>query len=162
MAERIDRLGGCQDFEHASGRNGRRVSLSADQLTRGGFVTQMLTTPGQFALPPGQRLNFELEGKPGSLIVPENHSRVLWLEEPASSEGSRSSSCHALAASPILLGNAILVPGTDARAYLVDPVSGQSRAEPFVRRFDRDHQGTWLNPVLLDLDTVRSPTTWVV
>ena len=48
----------------------------------------------------------------------------------------------------------MLLPGRDARAYLIDPVTGRAGAEPFVPKFDRDHQGTWLPPAAVDSDTV--------
>jgi hypothetical protein len=45
------------------------------------------------------------------------------------------------------------VPGADGRVYLIDPTTGRSLAEPFVPQFDRDNQGTWLAPAILDPDT---------
>ena len=59
-----------------------------------------------------------------------------------------------MAADPVAWQGGILVPGADARVYLIDPATGRSRAEPFVPRFDRDHQGTWLAPTLLDPETI--------
>jgi outer membrane protein assembly factor BamB len=37
---------------------------------------------------------------------------------------------------------------------LIDPVSGRARAEPFVPKFERDRQGTWLAPARLDNESV--------
>ncbi len=47
-----------------------------------------------------------------------------------------------------------MIPGLDSRAYLIDPLTGRSQAEPFVPKFDRDRQGTWFSPARLDKDTV--------
>ncbi len=37
---------------------------------------------------------------------------------------------------------------------MIDPATGRSLAEPFVPQFDRDNQGTWLAPAILDPETV--------
>jgi len=137
------------------GRDGREVSLSQDQIAKGGFVTLVLPRPGEFALPSGLRLDLAIDGKPASAIVPQNHNNVLWVQEPGKPGGWRKIGLPAsLASNPLVWGGAILVPGIDARAYLIDPVTAQSRAEPFVPKFDRDRQGAWLAPVLLDRDNI--------
>src|SRR5262249_55284382 len=59
----------------------------------------------------------------------------------------------ALAAQPLAWGGGVLIPGLDSRVYLVDPISARSRAEPFVPKFDRDRQGTWRTPALVDRET---------
>ena len=80
---------------------------------------------------------------------------MLWVQDPG-----KPGSWHkvglptAPAADPDRLGNGVLIPGLDSRAYLIDPLTGRSRAEPFVPKFDRDRQGTWLSPARLDQDTV--------
>ena len=40
----------------------------------------------------------------------------------------------------------LLIPGDDGRAYLIDPLTAQSKAEPLVPVFDRDRRGRWLAP----------------
>lgn len=137
------------------GKDGKEISLSLDQIAKGGFVTLVLPRPGEFALPSGLRLDLAINGKPLSAIVPRNHKNELWVQEPARPGGWRKVGLPAsLASNPLVWGNAILVPGIDARAYLIDPLTAQSRAEPFVPKFDRDRQGTWLAPALLDGDNI--------
>jgi hypothetical protein len=60
----------------------------------------------------------------------------------------------ALAALPLVWGSALLIPGADGRVYLIDPVTGQSAAEPFVPVYERDRRGRWRSPVRLDPTTV--------
>jgi outer membrane protein assembly factor BamB len=137
------------------GRNGRPITLSESQIERGGFVVETLTTPGQFLLPAGSRIDLPLAGKPGTVIVPPNHSRVIWVQDQASSDGWRKVELSSpVAANPVAVGEGLFMPGLDARANLIDPLTARSLAEPFVRRFDRDRQGNWYAPASLDLDTV--------
>ena len=69
-------------------------------------------------------------------------------------DGERSGFRPRSASNPLVWEGAVLVPGIDARAYLIDPVTARSRAEPFVPKFDRDRQGAWLAPALLDRDNI--------
>ena len=73
---------------------------------------------------------------------------------PRPVRGTRSGLPTAPAADPIAWGSGVLIPGLDSRAYLIDPLTGRSQAEPFVPKFDRDRQGTWFSPARLDKDTV--------
>ena len=137
------------------GRDGREVWMSREQIAKGGFVTVVLPRPGELSLPSGLRLDLDIDGKPSSAIVPHDHKSVLWLQQPGKPGGWRKIALPtALASNPLVWQGAVLVPGIDARAYLIDPVTARSRAEPFVPNFDRDRQGTWLAPTLLDPENV--------
>jgi outer membrane protein assembly factor BamB len=137
------------------GRDGREISLSRDQIAKGGFVTMVLPRPGEFTLPSGQRLDLVIDGKPAVAIVPHDYKNMLWVQEPGKPGGWRKIGLPTSRASnPLVWGSAILIPGIDARAYLIDPLTAQSRAEPFVPKFDRDRQGVWLAPAPLDGDNV--------
>jgi outer membrane protein assembly factor BamB len=101
------------------------------------------------------RLRLEAGGKPVSVIAPDERSNVLLVKGPdASGSWHRVGLPTAPAADPIAWGSGVLIPGLDSRAYLIDPLTGQSQAEPFVPKFDRDRQGTWFSPTRLDKDTV--------
>ncbi len=114
-----------------------------------------LPKPGDFTLPSGTRLPLELEGKAGSAVIPDRHADTIWVQDPARSEGWRELALPApLAADPLFWSGGIFVPGRDARAYLVNPVTGRSKAEPFVPKFDRDRQGDWLAPARMDRESL--------
>ena len=110
---------------------------------------------GRFSLPHGQRLHFEAGGKTLSAVVPEERSNFFWAQDPAKAGGWKKIDLPvAMAARPISWEGGILVPGRDSRAYLIDPLTALARAEPFVPKFDRDHQGTWYTPAVLDREMV--------
>lgn len=136
------------------GRDGHEVLITPQQAARGGFVVLPAPRPGAFTLPSGLRLRIERQGKSHSVVVPRPYSRSLWIQDATRREGWREATLPAaVAADPVVWQGGILVPGADTRVYLIDPVTGRSIAEPFVPRFDRDHQGTWLGPAILDADT---------
>jgi outer membrane protein assembly factor BamB len=88
------------------------------------------------------------------VIVPRPYSKYLWVQDGSRPEGWREVTLPAsVAAEPVAWHGGVLVPGADARVYLIDPVTGRLLAEPYVPQFDRDHQGTWLGPAILDRDT---------
>ena len=47
-----------------------------------------------------------------------------------------------------------MIPGADGRAYLIDPVTAQSKAEPLVPVYNRERRGRWRAPVQLNAKTV--------
>jgi hypothetical protein len=95
------------------------------------------------------------DGKPLGVVVPRPFSKSLWVQDASRPGGWRELALPAtVAADPLVWQDGLLVPGADARVYLIDPITGRSRAEPFVPQFDRDRQGTWLAPVRLDPETV--------
>ncbi len=136
-------------------RDGREVQLDTERINRGGFLIEGLPRPGEFALPAGQRLRLESAGKTIDAIVPRDGSNHVWVQDPSKPAAWQKISLPvALAAAPIGWGDGVLLPGRDARAYLVDPLTGRASAEPFVPKFDRDHQGSWLPPAVVDRETV--------
>jgi outer membrane protein assembly factor BamB len=137
------------------GRDGRAVSISPAKLAQGGFIEQVIPLPGEFVLPPGLRLQIEAGGKVLSVIVPKPLSNEIWAQDPGKPVGWRKVGLPAaLAADPVVWGGGVLALGRDARAYLVDPLTARSSAEPFVPQFDRDRQGLWRRPAIIDRDTV--------
>ncbi len=137
------------------GRDGREVTIAPEQAARGGFVVLPMPGPGAFSLPSGLKLRLVRDGKSMSVVVPRPYSRSLWVQDASRPGGWRELALPAaVAADPLVWQDGVLVPGADARVYLIDPITGRSRAEPFVPQFDRDRQGTWLAPVLLDRETV--------
>jgi outer membrane protein assembly factor BamB len=137
------------------GRDGLDIPLSSQQIARGGFVVQPLPRPGDFSIPAGLCLRVEIGGKLIPVVVPEPGANLLWIRDPEKPGTWRKVGLPTVpAADPITLGNGVFIPGQDSRAYLIDPLTGRSRAEPFVPKFDRDRQGTWLSPARLDHDSV--------
>jgi outer membrane protein assembly factor BamB len=136
-------------------RGGRQELISQDQLARGGFVVQQVPRPGDFALPAGSRLPLEAGGKPLVAIVPAHRGNSMWVQDPAKAGAwLKIDLPAALAAEPVAWGGGVLIPGLDSRAYLIDPLTARSRAEPFVPKFDRDRQGKWRAPAVVDGQTV--------
>jgi outer membrane protein assembly factor BamB len=133
------------------GPDGRTLALTADLLARGGFVEAPLPGPGKFRLPRGPVLR--LEGNGFTVLVPGTGSRHLQVRTGAGAFRQIDLPT-ALGAAPLVWGRDVLVPGSDGRAYLIDPATGESRAEPFVPVFDRAHPTRWRAPVLLDADSV--------
>lgn len=136
-------------------RDGREVTMSDDQAARGGFAIGGIPRHGAFALPSGRQLRVERDGKMLKILVPKPFTKGLWQPDPTHPGGWREMTLPAtVAANPIVWHGGILIPGADGRLYLVNPADGRSMAEPFVPKFDRDHQGSWMAPVLLDPETV--------
>jgi outer membrane protein assembly factor BamB len=137
------------------GRDGREVELDSERINRGGFLIEGVPKPGEFSLPAGRRLRVQSAGKTIEAIVPQGGSKELWVQDPAKpAVWQKTALPVAMAAEPIAWGGGVLLLGQDARAYLLDPLSGTASAEPFVPKFDRDHQGSWLPPAAVDRDTL--------
>jgi outer membrane protein assembly factor BamB len=136
-------------------RDGRAVAIPAAKIAKGGFIEQVIPQPGEFVLPAGLGLSAVAGGKPVSVIVPSPLSNEIWAQDPAKAGSWRKIGLPApLAAAPVAWGDGVLAPGRDARAYLIDPITARSSAEPFVPQFDRDRQGLWHRPAIVDQDTV--------
>ncbi len=66
------------------------------------------------------------------MISPHERSKTLWVRDPAVPGSWREVGLPtAPAADPIAWGSALLIPGVDSRAYLIDPLTGRSQAEPY-------------------------------
>jgi outer membrane protein assembly factor BamB len=137
------------------GRDGLEKTITLGAISRGGFVVEPMARPGAFALPAGLLLHLEVDGKSIAAVVPGEVSNDIWVQDTAKPGSWRKLGLPAVpAADPIVLGRDILVPGLDSRAYLIDGVTGRSSAEPYVPKFDRDHQGRWKMPARVDHDSV--------
>ncbi|WP_406699924.1 PQQ-binding-like beta-propeller repeat protein [Singulisphaera sp. Ch08] len=133
------------------GMDGQRLSLSDRQLRAGGFLESTLPRPAEFRIPVG--VERRLEGEGSTILVPGSSAKQLLV----SREGGAFRPIDlpvALGASPLFWGRDVLIPGSDGRAYLIDPTTGESRAEPFVPDFDRTHATSWRAPARLDDDAV--------
>ncbi|WP_165245678.1 outer membrane protein assembly factor BamB family protein [Paludisphaera soli] len=133
-------------------RAGRQIRIPRADLERGGFVTTLLPRPGDPQAPDGLLTRVAREGRELTLLAPGRGGSELWTE----SDGGwkRSELPSVLAASPLPWSGGLLIPGEDGRAYLIDPTSGRSDAEPLVPEFERDRTGRWLAPAALDGDSV--------
>ena len=109
-----------------------------------------LPRPGELRIPTGRVLTVEGDGRRTAVIAAAGSSAV-WVQDQAKPGGwQRLDLPSTLAAMPLPWGRNLLIPGTDGRAYLIDPLTAQSRAEPLVPAFDRDRRGRWLAPVRID------------
>jgi outer membrane protein assembly factor BamB len=131
--------------------DGRVVSITKAQLGEGGFVEVQIPRPGAFRLPSGPLQRLEAEGV--SVIVPGSEATYL-LARAGSAEFRRIDLPTPVGAEPILFGKDVLVPGSDGRVYLIDPLTGESRAEPYIPSFDRAHPTRWRKPARIDAETV--------
>jgi outer membrane protein assembly factor BamB len=135
----------------ALGVDGRDLSLSRKALTKGGFVPSMLPKPGGFRLSAESAERVEAGG--WTALVPALHSSKL-LVRGSSGEFKEVGLPAPVGAHPLAWGRELFVPGEDGRAYLIDPLTGESRAEPFVPPFDRTKPTRWRSPVRLGDDAL--------
>lgn len=143
----VDLAPGRDDGLTTLGADGRLLTLDRSRLAAGGFVESPLPRPGGFRLPPGPLRR--LEGGGATILVPGAGERFL-LVRGRDGEFRQVDLPVAPGAPPLLLGSDLLIPGGDGRVYVIDPASGESRAEPFVPPFDRDHPTRWRAPVLFE------------
>jgi outer membrane protein assembly factor BamB len=135
----------------ALGVDGRPIVLTHQHLVQGGFVTSTLPTPGSFRLPAGAAAR--VEGDSWTAIFPALRLSKI-LVRSGTGAFQEVSLPAPIGARPLAWGRELLVPGEDGRAYLIDPSSGESRAEPFVPPFDRTRPTRWRSPVALAGDAV--------
>ncbi|QDV37046.1 outer membrane protein assembly factor BamB family protein [Tautonia plasticadhaerens] len=132
--------------------DGRRLLLPIESIEAGGFVQEMLPRPGDRRLPVG-RLR-RLEAGDVTLILPPAEADHLYVRGDGPGDLTRVVLPSPLAASPMVWGGNLLVPGVDGRAYLVDPRTGGPQADPLLPSFTGDGPLRWLDPALLDGDAV--------
>ncbi|MDR3633999.1 MAG: PQQ-binding-like beta-propeller repeat protein [Isosphaeraceae bacterium] len=132
--------------------DGRALTISEETLESGGFIEAALPRPGQSRLPAGRHERLDAEGI--TVLIPGEQSAFLLARSGSEGEFHRIDLPAPLAARPLFWGRELLVPGGDGRVYLLDPLTGESRAEPYVPPFDRAHLIRWRSPVRLDADTV--------
>ena len=137
------------------GQTGREAVLSLKQLQSGGFVEIPLPRAGEARVPSGKVLALEGDGRETLVIVPGNGASAVWVEDAQAAGRWRPLELpSALAAAPLAWGRDLLIPGADGRAYLIDPVTAQSKAEPLVPVYNRERRGRWRAPVQLNAMTV--------
>lgn len=131
------------------GVDGTDLTLTREMLARGGFVTATLPKPGNFRLP-ATALE-RVEGDGWTAIVPALRSTRL-LARGGAGDFQEVRLPVPVAALPLAWGRNLVVPGQDGRVHLIDPLTGESRAEPFVPPFDRARPTRWRAPVALGPD----------
>jgi hypothetical protein len=137
------------------GQTGHRYALSIDQLESGGFVEIPLPRAGETRVPSGTILSLENDGHESVVLAPGDSASAVWVQSNQTSDHWQPLELpSALAACPLAWGPNLLVPGADGRAYLIDPVTARSKAEPFVPVYNRERPGRWRAPVQLDAATV--------
>ena len=135
------------------GEDGRALALSPDRLTAGGFVEVPLPKPGGTRLPPGPLLRLESAGSNLTVLVPAGPADHL-LVRAGSADLRRLELPAPLDAAPMFWGSDLLVPSVGGRVDLLDPRTGEARAEPYIEPFDRAHPTRWHAPVALGGDAV--------
>ena len=131
------------------GPDGRELRLDGATLSRGGVAEAALPRPGAPRLDGGPWRRLTVGGRTilaadrgAALAIPEGGT-LRFVPLPSQS-----------AALPLAWGHDLLVPGIDGRVYLIDPLTGASRAEPFVPPFDRARPSRWLSTSKVDGDAV--------
>jgi len=146
---RVDPAGGGSLT--ALGVDGRPIPLPKSLLATGGFVAAQLPRPGGFRLPAGSAAR--VDGPGWTAVAPALGSTRL-LARAGGGEFREVRRPAPLGAAPLAWGRDLFVPGDDGRAYLIDPLTGESRAEPFVPPFDRAKPTRWRGAVKLGDDAV--------
>ncbi|MDG3003145.1 outer membrane protein assembly factor BamB family protein [Paludisphaera mucosa] len=135
-------------------RAGRRIRIARSDLEGGGFVSALLLKPGDPRAPDGRLRTVTQDGKTISVIVPEARGTEIWAEDPKEVGGWNATELpSSLATTPLPWSGGLLIPGEDGRAYLIDPLTGKSAAEPLVPEFERERGGRWLAPAALDAES---------
>lgn len=127
------------------GADGTAITLSAASLRQGGFVTARLPRPGGPQLPGG--VLERIEGDGWTARVPAAGAGVVLVREGGPGPFREVRMPAPVGARPVAWGREMLLPAADGRAYLVDPLTGQSRAEPYVPPFDRSKPTRWVAAV---------------
>lgn len=117
------------------------LTLTESALGHGGFVVAKLPRPGLVRIPTvGSR---RIEGK-GWSAVPASPGASQLLVRTSDEANFQAVPLPTAVGGPLLSrGAEVFLPGADGRAYLVDPTTGEPRAEPFVPPFDRDKPTRW-------------------
>ena len=145
-------LGRARDQLTSLGVDGRTLTLSHDALVKGGFLTSVLPKPASFRIPPAALVRLEGDGWT-AVVRALGSSRVLVRAEGA--EAFQEVGLPApVGAKPLAWGKDLFLPGEDGRAYLLDPLTGESRAEPYVPPFDLARKSRWHDPAALGADAI--------
>ncbi|CAN5717416.1 hypothetical protein BH23PLA1_BH23PLA1_29480 [soil metagenome] len=135
--------------------DGSPLLISQEELDHGGFLVQPLPRPGEDRLPPGRIRRLDAEDL--TITITSASANHILVREGGSAELRRVELPAPLAATPLLWGEDLFVPGADGRAYLIDPATGIASAEPLIPPFDRSDPIRWRSPALLDEQTVLLP-----
>ncbi|QEH33879.1 outer membrane biogenesis protein BamB [Aquisphaera giovannonii] len=131
--------------------------LPLQRLTAGGFEVLPIAGTGVKALPAGRLMTVAGRGDGIDVIAPDGGGASVWVHEPGGGQGIEAwrkvELPSSLASPPLAWEGNLLIPGADGRVYLIDPLSAESRAEPFVPVYDRDRRGRWLAPAPIDATT---------
>ena len=131
----------------ALGIDGHLLKLSREMLAKGGFVTGLFPKPGGFRVPASALTR--LEGEGWTAVVPALGASTIFVRAQESSEFKEVGLPCPIGAKPIARAGGLFVPGDDGRAYLIDPLTGESRAEPYVPPFDKARQSRWRSPAAI-------------
>jgi pSer/pThr/pTyr-binding forkhead associated (FHA) protein len=131
--------------------DGATLSLPADALSKGGFITVPPPRPGYFALP-GSALPL-VQNQDQAVIIPAPDAEYL-LARKAAEPIRRIDLPAPIGTTPLFWGTDLIVPGNDGRVDLIDPSTAAPRAEPYVPPFDRSKPLRWLVPVRLGQDSI--------
>jgi hypothetical protein len=143
------------DAVETLGQTGSQSVLSLKRLQSGGFLEILLPRAGESSLPHGKVLTLDGDGRETLVLAPGNGASAMWVESVQTPVRWRSLELPCtLAAAPLAWGRNLLIPGADGRLYLIDPVTGQSKAEPLVPVYNRERRGRWRAPVRLNATTV--------
>ncbi len=130
---------------------GRPVRITPETLDAGGFITVEVPRSGTVQLPEQPWSRFETAR--WRLILAESDPDAIWVASGA--EAIRAIPLPAVSGvDPLIWGETILVLGRDGRAQQVDPITGQTTGEPYLRSFDRNEPTDWLNATRLENDGV--------
>jgi len=136
------------------GRDGAPLALSPGLLAEGGFVEATLPEPGGTDIPATDLPRLEIKGL--TVILPSSHADSILVRE-GDGNARRVELPAPLAARPLVVDDALLIPATDGRMYLIDPSTGGATADPYVPPFDRAKPTVWLSPLRIDDGAIAAP-----
>ncbi|MDB5351107.1 MAG: hypothetical protein JWN86_2354 [Planctomycetota bacterium] len=132
---------------------GKMLKLSREEVAKGGFVTMPLPRAGYFYVPPTPVRRLDANGLTVLITAPD--ADHIYVRESATNDEFRRVDLPApLGAAPLFWGENLFAPGLDGRVYLIDPRTGEAKAEPYVPPFERAKPTRWKNPVKLGEDAV--------
>ena len=136
------------------GEDGRALALASDRLDRGRVRRSAAAEARRDPAParPAGPARIGGLGPDGARPRRSRRSPPCPCGDATTSAGSTSP--RRSDAAPLFWGSDLLVPGAGGRVDLLDPKTGEARAEPYIEPFDRAHPTRWRAPVALDGDAV--------
>lgn len=132
--------------------DGRPLDIERQKLVAGGFVSAEIPGPGSYRVAAGSVHRVELGSM--TILTSDSDRDELRVRSGAETELRRVLLPAPLGTVPAAWGGGLLIAGTQGRAYLIDPLSGRSSAEPFVPPYDRSRPIAWLAPATLEGDAL--------